>query len=141
MIISCLCLDGTVASMILNQFGLKGNNKSRYGMETKEYIIFRIYKSQGFSLYSSRQIDSYYTYYTSFSLEWQGLFPVQAIFHGVNAIYMYIVILICVVGSLVDSNKENLIDSPNTVIMTRQWKRNLHKQISVFRQIMLDIGR
>ena len=110
-------------------------------METKEYIIFRIYKSQGFSLYSSRKIDSYYTYYTSFSLEWQGLFAVQAIFHGVNAIYMYIVILICVVGSLVDSNKENLIDSPNTVIMTRQWKRNLHKQISVFRQIMLDIGR
>ena len=74
-------------------------------------------------------------------MEWQGLFPVQAIFHGVNAIYMYIVILICVVGSLVDNNKENLIDSPNTVIMTRQWKRNLHKQISVFRQIMLDIGR
>ena len=65
----------------------------------------------------------------------------QAIFHEVNGIYMYIVILICVVGSLVDSNKENLIDSPNTVIMTRQWKRNLHKQISVFRQIMLDIGR
>ena len=54
---------------------------------------------------------------------------------------MYIVILIFVVGSLVDSNKENLIDSPNTVIMTRQWKKNLHKQISVFRQIMLDIGR
>lgn len=46
-----------------------------------------------------------------------------------------------IVASLVNSNKENLIDSPNTVIMTRQWKRNLHKQISVFRQIMLDIDR
>ena len=28
-----------VALMILKQFSLKGNNKSWYGMETKEYII------------------------------------------------------------------------------------------------------
>ncbi|PFX13479.1 TBC1 domain family member 10A [Stylophora pistillata] len=46
-----------------------------------------------------------------------------------------------IVGSLADGNKENLIDIPNTVIMTREWKRNLHKQISVFRQIMLDVDR
>ena len=33
-----------------------------------------------------------------------------------------------------------IIDSPDTIIMTRQWKKNLQKQITVFRQIMLDIG-
>jgi len=46
-----------------------------------------------------------------------------------------------IVGSLVESNKENTIDSPDTVIMTRQWKKKLHKKITVFRQIMLDIDR
>ena len=39
-----------------------------------------------------------------------------------------------------ENNKENMIDSPDTVIMTRQWKKKLQKQITVFRQIMLDIG-
>ncbi|KAJ7350203.1 hypothetical protein OS493_037783 [Desmophyllum pertusum] len=43
--------------------------------------------------------------------------------------------------SLIDNNKENIIDSPDTAIMTRQWKKKLQKQISVFRQIMLDIDR
>ena len=50
-------------------------------------------------------------------------------------------LIVSYIGSLVDNDKENLIDSPDTAIMTRQWKNNLHKQISVFRQIMLDIGR
>lgn len=48
--------------------------------------------------------------------------------------------LIWIVGSLIDNDKENMIDSPDTAIMTRQWKKKLQKQISVFRQIMLDIG-
>lgn len=46
-----------------------------------------------------------------------------------------------IVGSLIDNTKEHMIDSPDTVIMTRQWKKKLQKQISVFRQIMLDIDR
>jgi len=46
-----------------------------------------------------------------------------------------------IVGSLIDNDKENMIDSPDTAIMTRQWKKKLQKQISVFRQIMLDIDR
>ncbi|KAL9955236.1 hypothetical protein ACROYT_G036529 [Oculina patagonica] len=46
-----------------------------------------------------------------------------------------------IVGSLIDNDKENIIDSPDTAIMTRQWKTKLQKQISVFRQIMLDIDR
>jgi len=48
-----------------------------------------------------------------------------------------------IVGSLIDNKKENMmmIDSPDTAIMTRQWKKKLQKQISVFRQIMLDIDR
>lgn len=51
--------------------------------------------------------------------------------------------LIWIVGSLIDNKKENMmmIDSPDTAIMTRQWKKKLQKQISVFRQIMLDIGK
>ncbi|XP_020620810.1 uncharacterized protein LOC110058501 [Orbicella faveolata] len=51
--------------------------------------------------------------------------------------------LIWIVGSLIDNKKENMmmIDSPDTAIMTRQWKKKLQKQISVFRQIMLDIDR
>ena len=49
--------------------------------------------------------------------------------------------LIWIVGSLIDNTKENMIDSPDTAIMTRQWKKKLQKQISVFRQIMLDIGK
>lgn len=40
-----------------------------------------------------------------------------------------------------ENNKENMIDSPDTAIMTRQWKKKLHKQITVFRQIMLDVGQ
>ncbi|XP_073245989.1 uncharacterized protein [Porites lutea] len=46
-----------------------------------------------------------------------------------------------IVVSLIENNKENMIDSPDTLIMTRQWKRKLHKQITVFRQIMLDVDR
>lgn len=46
-----------------------------------------------------------------------------------------------IIGSIVDNNKENMIASPDTIIMTRQWKKNLHKQITVFRQIMLDVDR
>lgn len=50
-------------------------------------------------------------------------------------------LLVWIVGSLIENNKENMIDSPDTLIMTRQWKRKLHKQITVFRQIMLDVGK
>ncbi|XP_067043834.1 TBC1 domain family member 10B-like [Acropora muricata] len=47
-----------------------------------------------------------------------------------------------IIGSINDNNKEDMIiDSPDTIIMTRQWKKNLQKQITVFRQIMLDIDR
>ena len=49
--------------------------------------------------------------------------------------------LFSIKGSINDNNKEDMIiDSPDTIIMTRQWKKNLQKQITVFRQIMLDIG-
>ena len=50
-------------------------------------------------------------------------------------------LFVWIVGSLIENNKENMIDSPGTLIMTRQWKRKLHKQITVFRQIMLDVGK
>ena len=46
-----------------------------------------------------------------------------------------------IIVSLMENNKEDMIDSPETLMMTRQWKRKLHKQITVFRQIMLDIGK
>ena len=50
-------------------------------------------------------------------------------------------LFVWIVVSLIENNKENMIDSPDTLIMTRQWKRKLHKQITVFRQIMLDVGK
>lgn len=50
-------------------------------------------------------------------------------------------LFVWIVGSLIENNKENMIDSPDTLIMTRQWKRKLHKQITVLRQIMLDVGK
>lgn len=46
-----------------------------------------------------------------------------------------------ITGSLIESNIESMIDSPDTVMMTRQWKKKLYQQITVFRQIMLDIDR
>lgn len=53
----------------------------------------------------------------------------------------YLLLLFSIEGSINDNNKEDMIiDSPDTIIMTRQWKKNLQKQITVFRQIMLDIG-
>lgn len=50
-------------------------------------------------------------------------------------------LFVWIVVSLMENNKEDMIDSPDTLMMTRQWKRKLNKQITVFRQIMLDIGK